>query len=193
MTGGGLKATDPKGATKLAILGVVCRAPALASEIAVLVKHIVGRAWQPTMDVIGINVNELIQAGLLVREGSERTPETTRYSITPDGRDQLDSLLRDPVQPSPAGLDEAAISLKVCFLDLLEPAAQREQIDAILHLYENEITHLDHAVRRCACEWTYVPGWIALERDRLSAERAWFTGIRGTLDVAARAAAPAAE
>src|SRR3546814_9548392 len=42
MIASGQGTLDAKGATQLAILGVVCRAPALGTEIVALVKHIVG-------------------------------------------------------------------------------------------------------------------------------------------------------
>src|SRR5690606_2826030 len=173
--------TDVKGATQLAILGVACRAPALGTEIVSLVKHIVGRSWQPTSDVIAVNIEDLRERGLLQPEGDGRAWDTTRYAITEEGRRVLDSLLREPLEPSPAGLDPAAVSLKVCFIDLLEPSAQKEQIDAILHLYASEIAHFQEAVRRCACDWAYVPGWMSLEVRRLTAERDWFRELAANL------------
>lgn len=186
-----LSTTDAKSATQLAILGVACRAPALGTEIVSLVKHIVGRSWQPTSDVIAVNIDDLHERGLLRTEGEGRAWDTTRYAITADGRSLLDALLREPLEPSPAGLDPAAVSLKVCFMDLLEPAAQREQIEAILLIYAREIAHFEEAVERCACDWAYVPGWMSLEVRRLTAERDWFRDITANLE-AARHKQPAA-
>lgn len=180
-----LSTTDAKGATQLAILGVACRAPALGTEIVSLVKHIVGRSWQPTSDVIAVSIEDLHERGLLRTEGAGRAWDTTRYALTEEGRKVLDSLLREPLEPSPSGLDPAAVSLKVCFMDLLEPAAQREQIDAILLIYGREIAHFEEAVERCACDWVYVPGWMSLEVRRLTAERDWFREILASLEASA--------
>ena len=174
----------PKDATQLAILGVVCRAPALGTEIVSLVKHIVGRAWQPTSDVIAVTLEGLLTNGLIERAGRGRDWDTTRYAITESGRAVLHDLLRAPLPPSPAGLDPSAVALKVCVLDLLVPAEQAGQIADLLQRYEVEIAHFREAVARCACEWAYVPGWIELEVSRLTAEREWFRTLRCRLEEA---------
>lgn len=179
-----ISTADAKGATQLAILGVACRAPALGTEIVSLVKHIVGRSWQPTSDFIAVAIEDLRDRELLRTEGEGRAWDTTRYGITEEGRRVLDALLREPLEPSPSGLDPAAVSLKVCFMDLLEPTAQQEQIEAILLLYAREIAHFEEAVARCACDWTYVPGWMSLEVRRLTAERDWFRDITANLEKA---------
>lgn len=177
--------TTPKDATQLAILGVVCRAPALGTEIVSLVKHIVGRAWQPTSDVIAVTLEGLLGHGLVRRADAGRDWDTTRYTITDEGRQVLHDLLRAPLPGSTAGLDGSAVALKVCFLDLLEPDEQSAQITEMLGRYDVEIAHFREALARCACEWTYVPGWMELEVARLTAERDWFRGLRGRLTAAA--------
>jgi len=166
--------TSPKEATQLAILGIVRRAPAMGTEIVSLVKHIVGRAWQPTSDVIAVNLEELRSRGLVERVGSGRDWDTTRYAITDEGRRLLHDLLRSPLPQTSGGLDASAVALKVCFLDLLDSAEQSSQIADLLDRYEVEIAHFRHAVARCSCEWAYVPGWMDLEVARLTAERDWF-------------------
>lgn len=182
-----VSSTDPKAATRLAILGVVCRAPTLGTMIVTLVKHIVGRAWHPTSDVIAQNLEELRNRALVRAGGDGRRWDTTSYEITDEGRALLDSLLRRPIEATASGIDPGAVALKVCFLDLLEPAAQREQIEGILALYDVEIGRFREAVMRCACDWAYVADWIELEIRRLTAEREWFEELTGRL----REASPA--
>lgn len=182
---------DAKGATQLAILGVVRRAPALGTEIVSLVKHIVGRAWQPTSDVIAVNLDELLKRGLIVREGAGRSWDTTRYTITGPGQALLQELLLQPMQGATGQLDPNAVALKVCFLDLLSPDEQRAQVDGVMAGYGREIAHLEEAIRRCACDWRYVPGWMELELRRLEAERDWFADIRSGISDAIPAAATA--
>ena len=179
MTGG---STSPKDATQLAILGVVCRAPALGQEIVSLVKHIVGRAWQPTSDVIAVNLEELENRDHIERVDHDRDWDTTRYTITAEGRRVLHDLLRAPLPRSSGALDGSAVALKVSFLDLLEDQEQVAQIKDLLERYDVEIAHFREAVARCACEWAYVPGWMELEAARLTAERDWFRGLRSRLE-----------
>ncbi len=181
--------TTPKEATQLAILGVVARAPALGTEIVSLVKHVVGRAWQPTSDVIAVNLEELRSRRLVEQADPGRDWDTTRYAITAEGRRVLQDLLQAPLPASTVGLDAAAVALKVCFLDLLSPGEQAEQVADLLERYEAEIRHFRDAVARCACDWAYVPGWIGLEVARLTAERDWFRDLYRRLR--AEAAAPA--
>lgn len=177
MIASGQGTLDAKGATQLAILGVVCRAPALGTEIVALVKHIVGRAWQPTSDVIAVNLDELRSRELIRTVGSGRGWDTTRYGITGTGEALLHELLLRPLQGTAGQLDPNAVALKVCFLDLLSRAEQVGQLDGILATYGSEIGHLREALRRCACEWPYVPGWMELELRRLEAERDWFADL----------------
>lgn len=185
----GSTTTSPKEATQLAILGVVRRAPALGTEIVSLVKHVVGRAWQPTSDVIAVNLAELRGRRLVEQADPGRDWDTTRYAITEEGRAVLHDLLRAPLPRSQTGLDSNAVALKVCFLDLLETREQLGQVADLLELYEAEIRHFREAVARCACEWTYVPGWIGLELARLTAERDWFRDLRRRLEGAETAPA----
>lgn len=178
MIASGLGTPDAKGATQLAILGVVCRAPALGMEIVSLVKHIVGRAWQPTSDVIAMNLDELLNRGLIEKEGAGRGWDTTRYAITDSGQTLLHELLLRPMQGASGQLDPNTVALKVCFLDLLSRQEQETQLDGVIASYGTEIAHLREAIRRCACDWPYVPGWMELELRRLEAERDWFADIR---------------
>ena len=178
MIASGLGTPDAKGATQLAILGVVCRAPALGMEIVSLVKHIVGRAWQPTSDVIAMNLDELLNRGLIEMEGAGRGWDTTRYAITDTGQTLLHELLLRPMQGTSGQLDPNTVALKVCFLDLLSRQEQETQLDGVIASYGTEIAHLREAIRRCACDWPYVPGWMELELRRLEAERDWFADIR---------------
>ena len=178
MIASGLGILDAKGATQLAILGVVCRAPALGTEIVSLVKHIVGRAWQPTSDVIAVNLDELLGRDLIAKEGAGRGWDTTRYAITDAGQTLLHKLLLQPMQGASGQLDPNAVALKVCFLDLLSVEEQQAQVDGVLESYGTEIAHLREAIRRCACDWPFVPGWMELELRRLEAERDWFADIR---------------
>ncbi len=189
MVASGQGILDAKSATQLAILGVVCRAPALGTEIVSLVKHIVGRAWQPTSDVIAVNLADLHERALIETVGPGRAWDTTQYGITPAGNDLLHELLLRPLRGAGEQFDAGAVSLKVCFLDLLDPTDQIVQLDGILAIYATEITHLREAVRRCACDWPYVPGWMELELRRLEAEHDWFAGIRRRLTERAVAAA----
>ncbi|MFN4088627.1 MAG: hypothetical protein ACK4QW_06220 [Alphaproteobacteria bacterium] len=178
MIAGGQGTLDAKGATQLAILGVVSRAPALGTEIVSLVKHIVGRAWQPTSDVIAVNLDELRRHGLIRTEGAGRGWDTTRYAIAESGETLLHELLLRPMAGSAGQLDPNAVALKVCFLDLLSAEEQAGQLDGIGAGYAREIAHLREAIRRCACDWPYVPGWMELELRRLEAERDWFADVR---------------
>lgn len=180
MSGTGIS-TTPKEATQLAILGIVARAPALGTEIVSLVKHIVGRAWQPTSDVIAVNLEELQARRMVTRADVGRDWDTTRYAITEDGRRVLNDLLQAPLPRSPVGPDSSAIALKVCFLDLLEPDEAAAQVSDLLDLYDREIRHSRDALARCACDWPHVPGWMELEVTRLVAERDWFRDLQRRL------------
>ena len=177
-----LSPDDPKRATQLAILGIVCRAPTEGTMIVSLVKHIVGRAWQPTSDVIAQCLADLTASGLVRPEGGGRAWDTVRHTITSDGRAMLDRLLRAPIGAAPT---PAAIPLKVCFLDLLPPDAQHIEVAGILGWYDREIAHMQEAIRRCACDWPHVPGWLGLEAASLEAQRDWFRQLAASLPVPA--------
>lgn len=146
-----------------------------------LVKHIVGRAWQPTSDVIAQSLADLAAAGLVQPDNPGRAWDTVRHAITPHGRAMLDRLLRAPIGAAPS---PAAIPLKVCFLDLLPPDAQHVEVQGILAWYDRELAHMQEAIRRCACDWPNVPGWIGLEASSLEAQRDWFRGLAATLPAA---------
>src|SRR3546814_14629726 len=102
-----------KAATQLAVRGFCFRAPACGTEIVGLVKHIVGRAWQPTSDVIAVNLDELRGRELIQTVGSGHGWDTTRYGITEAGETLLRELLLRPLQGTAGQLDPNAVALKV--------------------------------------------------------------------------------
>ncbi len=167
----------PKEAVRLTALGILMDGgPRLYGDLASAVRHFTGRIVGPSLDLMGTSLEVLRLEGLIdALDGAVGLEENSRLGITTDGRQAFETLMRASVRaPSSDGVNKLVVALKLRFLHLLEPSAQREQIDALIGLYETELARLNDLASHHADDPGLLIAWLEHDIAQVEARLAWF-------------------
>lgn len=171
----------PREALRLAALGMLAEAPAtygnLARDLRSFVSHIMG----PSPEAMGASLELLRYEGLADQEASGDDGED-KLVITAKGRAELDALMQATVRSPFNDLNKLVVALKMRFLPLLSPAAQREQAVLLAEASRAELARLVGLCnQQAAAKGSAFVDW--LEHDIAQAEErlAWFEALGGKL------------
>lgn len=171
------KTLIPAEAIRLAVLGTLANGPRVYGDLSREVRAFAARVAGPSLDIMGSSVELMRLEGLLVPADGGEMNEASRVTITPDGRTALGELLRANVRGPADGVSRLVLALKLRFLHVLTPAEQREQVDLMLEMSENERARLADLHDRHAGEPGRLNDWLALEIDHVEARIAWFEDL----------------
>ena len=167
----------PREALRLAALGMLAEAPAtygnLARDLRSFVSHIMG----PSPEAMGASLELLRYEGLADQEAS-RDGSEGKLVITAKGRTELDALMQATVRSPFNDLNKLVVALKMRFLPLLSPAAQREQAVLLAEASRAELARLVGLCnQQAAAKGSAFVEW--LEHDIAQAEErlAWFEAL----------------
>jgi len=114
----------PAEAVRLAALGLLAERPRRYGDLATEIRHFIGLAVGPSLDLMGSSIELLRHEGLATAEG-----DALKLSVA--GAEALKRLLEAPLRAPSNDAGRLVLLLKLRFLDQLgaaEQAAQREQI-----------------------------------------------------------------
>ena len=171
------KTLIPAEAIRLAVLGTLANGPRAYGDLSREVRAFAARVAGPSLDIMGSSVELMRLEGLLAPTAGGEMNEASRVAITPDGRTALGELLRANVRGPADGASRLVLALKLRFLHVLTPAEQREQVDLMLEMSENERARLADLHDRHAGEPGRLNDWLALEIDQVEARIAWFEDL----------------
>ncbi len=169
----------PREALRLAALGMLAEAPIaygdLARDLRVFVSHIMG----PSPEAMGASLELLRYEGL-----ADQCEENgvAKLIITSKGRSELDALMQATVRSPFNDLNKLVVALKMRFLPLLSPAAQRDQAVLLAEACRAELARLVGLCnQQAAAKGSAFSDW--LEHDIAQAEQrlAWFESLGGKL------------
>lgn len=167
----------PREALRLAALGMLAEAPAsygnLARDLRSFVSHIMG----PSPEAMGASLELLRYEGLADQAGGGDGSEE-KLVITAKGRAELDTLMQATVRSPFNDLNKLVVALKMRFLPLLSPAAQREQAVLLAEASRAELARLVGLCnQQAAAKGSAFIDW--LEHDIAQAEErlAWFEAL----------------
>jgi DNA-binding PadR family transcriptional regulator len=162
----------PREALRLAALGMLAEAPAsygdLARDLRSFVSHIMG----PSPEAMGASLELLRYEGLAEQDAGG---DADQLVITAKGRAELDALMQATVRAPFNDLNKLVVALKMRFLPLLSPAAQREQAVLLAEASRAELARLVGLCnQQAAAKGSAFADW--LEHDIAQAEQrlAWF-------------------
>ncbi len=114
--------------TQYAILGLLAGGPRSGYDIKKEVAERISHFWNESLGHLYPVLSRLLKGGLVTRtsEPGDGRPTRHLYAITDEGRQQLDSWLREPVVATPPRLE---ILLKTYFGAHLEPAVLTAHIE----------------------------------------------------------------
>ncbi len=158
--------------TMLAVLGIVFDTSAKPEMIVSAVKHLIGTEWQPTTDVISTRIEQALSAGFLVvsEEHQFVDAKSEFLELSSRGKERF-RFLMCAVEPLPLNrIGRTFISLKVCFLDLLNRRDQERLLWDIREYYLETKKLLENRCADCPRNHRCVRRQIELEIDRIQWE-----------------------
>jgi hypothetical protein len=172
----------PTEAVRLTALGELARGESSLGVLSAAVRGFVSRLMGPSLDVLGLSIEQLRYEGLIEPRGKRAGPgqsltADTVLALTDKGREMLIELLRSPVRAPMTDLSKMVVALKMRFLDLLEPADRAAQLEQLVEMSQTEIARLTDLSTR-GYEGM-LADWLA--RDIAEAER-WRDWYRARLD-----------
>ena len=173
----------PKEAVRLCALGTVARQPMRYGALAGSVRHFISRVAGPQLDLMGTSIELLRYEGLVEAVDGTGMEDNALVAITAGGRRELLSLLTARIRPA-NDLSKLIIALKMRFMDLLEPAERRAQIDLLAEGAEGELARLidlrsAHAVEEG--EDSHLIAWLDHEITLLESRLDWLDRFNSRL------------
>ena len=166
---------SPRAVLDLAVLGVVSERARTTTEVIAVVKHIGGTRFQPTADVIAGRIAGLAEAGLLVPAAGAGADARWRPSAA--GRAHVERLLMIPGGSPGSALATVCACLKICFLDLLEPAERDAVIGDLRAGHRRALHEARAALTGCPCRCSFVQRYLARDVERWEAELCWLEAL----------------
>jgi hypothetical protein len=76
--------------------------------------------------------------------------------------------------------------LKICFLDLLEPAARDAVVDDLMAEHRRALHEAQAALAGCPCRCAFVQRYLARDVERWQAELCWLEALAGEVETTRR-------
>lgn len=191
----------PSEAIRLLALGILAGRPTpyaqLAHEVRYFAAHVVG----PSLDLVGAPIELLKLEGLIEpaagdpaaheAESATRAPaegpgaaaedDSRPLHITDAGRDELMRLMTANVRPPVSDINKLIITLKMRFLHLLEPKAQRIQAEILAEMCERELARLTELRGNHADAPGHLVAWLDQEIGQTRDRMQWFRALHARL------------
>lgn len=187
----------PSEAIRLLALGILAGQPMSYAQLAHDVRYFAAHVVGPSLDLVGSPIELLKLEGLIEPEagGPETGPPAPSgeselqtaeddfrpLHITEAGRAELERLMTANVRPPVSDINKLIITLKMRFLHLLEPKAQRIQTEILAEMCERELVRLTELRSNHAGAPGHLVAWldreIAQTRERLQ----WFQALHENL------------
>jgi hypothetical protein len=167
---------SPSEVLDLAVLGVTSERARTAAEVVAAVKHVGAARFQPITDVIVGRVVALAEAGLLTSAPSAPTGELV-WRPSPAGQAHMQRLLLMPSGSPANALAAVCACFKLCFLELLQPAAREAVVEDLVAVHRRALGQAQAALAGCPCRSGFVQRWLARDVERWEAELCWLEGL----------------
>jgi hypothetical protein len=167
---------SPSEVLDLAVLGVTSERARTAAEVVAAVKHVGAARFQPITDVIVGRLRALAEGGLLTsaRTGSSGEPA---WRPSAAGQAHVERLLLTPSGSPANALAAVCGRLKLCFLELLQPAARDAVIDDLKAAHRRALDQAQAALIACPCHCALVQRCLARDVERWEAELSWLEAL----------------
>jgi DNA-binding PadR family transcriptional regulator len=160
----------------LAVLGVVSERARTTAEVIAAIKRLGGARFRPTSDVIGGRIAALAEAGLLAALPGA-APGDVRWQPAARGRAHLQRLLTTPSAAPVNALSALCASLKICFLEMLEPEARHAVLDDLIASHRRVLSEAEGALSGCSHRCPLLRRCFAREVERWESELIWLEAL----------------
>ena len=163
----------PTEAVRLAALGILTEGSKSYAELADEIRHFTGRIVGPSLDLIGPPI-ELLKVESLI----ETVAGTDRMNVTESGRAEMLRLLGANLRGPLGEFNKLVIALKLRFLHLLDPDAQKLQAELLAEICEREFARLTDLRRQYHDQSNHLVDWLDHDIAQVEARLAWFLALQ---------------
>lgn len=147
----------------LAALGSAARGPVGLDDICCAIDAITAGQWLPVPDLVTTAIAEMVRGDHL-RIAAD---QDGWLELTARGRDTLSRLLSCPTASPSSLLGQVGIALKLAFLDVMDGGEIRAHLDALIRLYEDDLSRRAAPGGRSPASGRFGQSWRSHEIDRL--------------------------
>jgi len=133
----------PAESLRLAALGFLSEKDRHYGDLAAEVRHFTSRVVGPSLELMGTSLELLRYEGLVAAVDGEGMADNATLRLTDAGKEALATLLQASLRGAVGDLNRLNLMLKLRFLHFLPVAQQREQLDQVVGLCENELARLE--------------------------------------------------
>ena len=169
----------PRETVRLAALGALTAGEMRYGALAGDVRHFISRLAGPSLELMGSSIELLRHEGLV--EPADEGSDDPLLRITEAGRAELRALLSTAVRPPFNDLNKLVLALKMRFLHLLDPAAQRDQADLLIEACQTELARLIDLRGAHQDEHGHLIDWLDHDMGLVESRLAWLEDLRATL------------
>lgn len=162
----------PTQAVRLAALGFLAEGPMRYAALAGTVRQFIARTVGPSVELLGPSIELLRLEGLVDAADGARTEDDPMLSPTPAGLRALRDLLQARVRGTDGDLNRLVVSLKLRFLDHLDPVERDAALRGLVDAAERERDRLLD-LRDSGTAGGALPGWLELDLRQLDQRIAW--------------------
>lgn len=143
----------PTEAVRLTALGELARAEMSLGALSAAVRGFVSRLMGPSLDVLGLSIEQLRYEDLVEARGKRAGPgqslsADTVLALTDKGQAKLREMMQSPVRAPMTDLSKMVVALKMRFLDLLPPEERAPQVEQLVEMADMEIARLQDLASR---------------------------------------------
>lgn len=169
----------PQEAVHLCALGLLAERERRFAELATEVRRFVARMLGPSLDILGTSIEALRYQGLLEPTGSRASPGQsltgdTVVRITEKGRALFAELIASRVRTPMTDLSRLVVALKLRFLDLVDVAERRAQLEQLLAVSEQERARLVDLQGEHTGPGDALGEWLAQDIAQADQRIAWY-------------------
>ena len=158
----------PAEAVRLAALGLLADGPRRYGDLAMEIRHFIGLAVGPSLELMGSSLEMLRYEGLASTSGGAGMSDNAVLTLTPAGRARLLELLTAKLRAPMNDSGRLTLLLKLRFLHHLPEGERKAQRGGIAESLEAERSRLEE-LRRLNAGSAALGAWLARDIADLSA------------------------
>ena len=162
----------PTQAVRLDALGFLAEGPMRYSTLAGTVRQFISRTVGPSVELLGPSIELLRLEGLVDAADGAKTEDDPMLSPSKAGLLALSDLLQARVRGTDGDLNRLVVSLKLRFLDHLDPIERDGVIRGLVDAAERERERLVD-LRDSVTAGGGLPGWLDLDLAQLDQRIDW--------------------
>ncbi len=168
----------PREAVRLLALGMLANSEMTYARLAAEVRHFTAHVVGPSLDLVAPPIEVLKVEGLVEAVEETEDDEQEILRITDAGRAELTHLLKSNVRPGVSDINKLIITLKMRFLDLLDPADRQLQVEMIAEMFERQLVRLSELRAHHGTGAGSLGPWLDHEIAQTRETVTWFEGLR---------------